>query len=88
MSYTPIGTKVGRPPDPYRRYMRDLFSEWSDRTFARYWSAFNTLRYFGGDDAYLAALAEATRPNGSLNVAVLERRASQAVAIAVMKADS
>jgi hypothetical protein len=53
--------------------MRQLFSEWSDRTFARYWKAHKRLAVLvevGAitKDDWTKAIIGATRPNGGLNV--------------------
>ena len=75
-------SKPGPKPDPARAYARKLFSEWSERTFATYWSAMQRLDV-GGEDAKRAALAAAIRPNGSINVSKLARIADQELMKAV-----
>ena len=41
-----------------------MFPEWSDRTFARYWWAMQTLNRLVSPDEVRAVAALATRPNG------------------------
>lgn len=86
--HVPNGTssRPGPKPDPYRAFVRQMFSEWSDRTFARYWKAHTRLLalkehgVIDGDDGFKAVLARATRPNGSINVVKLDR-ISEAIAL-------
>lgn len=58
--------------------MRRLFSDWSDRTFARYWKAHSlliALMHEGALDraGYEQAIKASTRPSGSINVTKLGR---------------
>jgi hypothetical protein len=70
---------MGRPLEPARAATRNLFREWSERTFATYWRATKILTALEGREGCLAAIKQATRPNGSLNVAKLERLADTAI---------
>lgn len=66
---------TGRPgpaPDPYREFCRQLFSDWSDRTFSRYFATCQLLSEMGGPDLRAWATARATRANGSINLSKLE----------------
>lgn len=72
----PNGSRPGPKPDPYRARVRALFSEYSDRTFARYWRAHTrlmVLKEYGAIDqaGFRDAIARATRPNGTINVTKL-----------------
>jgi|SRR5512134_3710316 hypothetical protein len=78
----PNGTKStgksGPKPDPARATMRRLFSDWSDRTFARYWKAHQLLVALMQEgaldrDGYEQAIKDSTRPSGSINVTRLSR---------------
>ena len=79
--------KVGRPRDEFRAIHRQLFPDWSERTFARYYAAVAEVRKFGAfiedDDWAKAAMLEATdratRPSGSLNVSEYVRASHEAV---------
>lgn len=76
----PIGTKRGRPASAARAHLRQLMSEMSDRTFARFWWAWTVFAELDAmDTLYIDAVNRATRPNGSLNVAALERSAWEAI---------
>lgn len=75
-----IGTSSrGRPgpkPDPDRAVIRQMFSDWSDRTFARYWKAFRraqALVEYGVVDSFESVLKKASRPNGSINVSKFDQ---------------
>lgn len=78
---TPTGTSPGKPgpkPDQARATMRSLFSDWSDRTFARYWKAHSLLVALMQEGAidragYEQAIKDSTRPSGSVNVTKLGR---------------
>lgn len=61
-----------------RAFVGDDFG--SERSFSRYWVASQTIRELAGEASLQAALAVATRPNGSLNIAELRRQAGRAVA--------
>lgn len=63
----------GRPVDQSRALARQMLPEWSDRTFARYWLAIQSLHNHVPAEEVQETLAMATRPNGKLNVAKLER---------------
>jgi hypothetical protein len=77
--------RQGRPADPLRATWRRKFPDMSDRSFARLWAAMWPLavdRVVIRDEqagteqkADEYAIQRATRPNGSLNVAELERAA-------------
>jgi hypothetical protein len=76
--------KAGRKPDPLKATLRPLFSEYSERTLARYCNAVRRLQALGvgqGIDVndpnspYIKALKICTRPNGSVNVARLSQMA-------------
>jgi hypothetical protein len=56
-------------------------ASWSERTFARYYRAVVLLRECGINGRI--AIAEATRPNGSVNVSKLERAADREIALAI-----
>ena len=65
--------RPGPEPDPFRRYLRKQFAEWSDRTFATYWRAFQMLRELAAagvvtDEERRDAVRLCTRANGSFNV--------------------
>lgn len=85
----PNGTGSRRPgptPDARRAAHRALFPEWSDRTFARYWKAhcrLAALRAAGAINEYQWSeiIAAATRQNGTLNVAELDRRTEDMAAM-------
>jgi hypothetical protein len=69
--------KPGPKPDAHRAMWRGQFEEWGDRKFARFWFAFNALQVFGGGAE--SAILAATRDNGTLNIAAVERMAYQAI---------
>jgi hypothetical protein len=65
--------KVGKrgPKSPeWRKTLREMFQEQSPRTHARYIKAFKLLQAFDAE-ARKAAIMQASRPNGSLNVSKL-----------------
>lgn len=62
-----------------RRDVRRMFREMSDRTFQRYWSAYQALAEYGEPGDGKRAAQAATRRNGSFNVAESERQATMAV---------
>ncbi len=72
---------TGRPrpkPDPLRRRLRKDFADWSDRTFATYWRAFQVLGELAAagaitDEDRRDAVRLCTRPNGSFNVCKFAR---------------
>jgi hypothetical protein len=64
--------KAGRKRDP----LRDLFQEWSRRTVGHHKAAMMVLLTLGGEELWAQAVKVATRPNGTLNVAELERQAT------------
>ena len=80
----PLG-RSGRPADVELALYRSLFPEWSARTVTRYAMAQRMLREVGVDR--LVAIESATRPNGSLNVARLERVAARAICAYARAAD-
>ena len=65
-----------RKPGRRRGPLRDLFSDWSARTLARFSRAMNALGGVGGEETCALALKAATRLNGSVNVEELERQAA------------
>ena len=75
--------KAGRPVDPFKSTLRLMFSEYSDRTFERYYLAYRRLQGLGvlqgvaemSDPAspYAKALKICTRPNGSVDVTRLSQ---------------
>lgn len=72
----------GPAPDPLRRRIRRLYAEWSDRTFATYWRAFQVLGELAGagaitDEERREAIRLCTRPNGSFNVCKFARVADR-----------
>ncbi|OBI53596.1 hypothetical protein [Mycobacterium sp. E787] len=73
--------KPGPAPDPYRAQVRGLqYSDFGcERTMQTYVAAMAMLGAFADHDAFAAALAAATRPNGSLNVSKLRRLADAAL---------
>lgn len=62
----------GPKPDQRRAVLRDMFAEWSDRTFATFWLAWQQLTALGRAD-HEDAIRLSTRPNGSLNVCKFAR---------------
>jgi hypothetical protein len=76
--------KAGRPIDPVRLGMRRWVDGCSERTFAKYWAATRMLKEVVPHEEVLAAIQEATRPNGSVNYAKLERIAIRALMVAVV----
>jgi hypothetical protein len=54
-------------------------SDLSERTFARYWRATRMLWELGGPEAVRSAIQAHSRPNGTLNIAAMERDAEYAV---------
>jgi hypothetical protein len=63
-----------------------LFPDWSLRTQARYWKAMRQLQRVDslrGTNHFETALKASTRPNGSINVSKLERRAESLAALFV-----
>jgi hypothetical protein len=73
--------KPGPKPSVGRRFNRELMGEWSDRTFARYWEAFQLLYDIAGEDGLRQELASATRTNGSINVSRRQRAADRHVCL-------
>ena len=74
----PNGSKRrGRPPSPTRAALRQIMgTEWSERTFARFYWAYCTLvdiELAGVGGCYKRAIALCTRPGGSVNVSRLVR---------------
>lgn len=67
---------MGRPVDQRRARLRQMFPEWSDRTFARYYGAFratvDVAERIGepewGFSVIRRANAAASRPGGGFNV--------------------
>jgi hypothetical protein len=71
-------TKPGPKPDPLRKHMRRMFSEWSDRTFATYYLAFRRLAVLVEEGAITndqrrEIMRSCHRPNGSINVCKFAR---------------
>lgn len=69
----------GRPADPYRAHTRKLLSDMSERSFATYWRAMRTLQELEGSEGCEAAIQQATRANGTVNVSKFARLADAAV---------
>src|SRR5262245_19746274 len=71
--FPPNGRKPGRPRDPALEELRAvLLPQRSERTRARFKAAVELLRALGmSPDQVGQAIAEAHRPNGSLNVNLL-----------------
>jgi hypothetical protein len=82
-----------RRPGPKRKAdpIRDLFPDWSATTYARYRKAFDRLRkveaYGLEAGAHEKAVKAASRPNGSINVAKLERVSEDIAAMALARLD-
>lgn len=76
-------SKPGPKPDPARARLRKDNAEWSDRTFATYWRAWQILFSACGVDVMREALRAAVRPNGSINVSKFARIADRELMIAV-----
>jgi hypothetical protein len=81
--------KPGPKPDSLRAQLRELFAEWSERTFATYYTAF---RQFSALQ-HLGVITEAerqqitlscTRPSGSFNVCKFARIAEGMAAFAAL----
>jgi hypothetical protein len=71
---------VTRESAAIRRKLRRMFGEWSDRTFATYWRAWQILadlRLAGviSDEDRRLISVDCTRPNGSFNVCKFARQA-------------
>ncbi len=78
--------KPGPKPDPHRAYLRRLFAEWSDRTFASYYLAFRQLAVLAEEGVITDArrrqiTRDCTRPNGSVNVSKFARIADDLAAM-------
>ena len=73
--------RPGRPRNQERAEFRAMFASasWSPRTLERLWTAWQVLTFTGGAEAVGAALIPASRPNGSVNVAEMERQARRAL---------
>ena len=67
--------KRGRPRDANRGAVRQMLSEMSARTYARWWRATTLIQNVGGDSQQ--AIRDCSRPNGTMNVAKLERLADR-----------
>ena len=74
--------RPGPRPSQARAAVREMFSEWSDRTFATYWHAWEQLTVLGEAD-HREAIELSTRPNGSLNVCKFARIAEGRAAFRV-----
>jgi hypothetical protein len=74
---TDLARKRGRPADKGRAFYRNLFSDYSPRTFSRYVKAMDILERLAElskqDTQALkaAAIKAASRPNGSMNISRL-----------------
>jgi hypothetical protein len=78
--------KRGRPVNAERaRWQRTVGESWSERTFGTFWRALQTIESCDGRDGLIVAIQTATRPNGSLNVAVMKRCADIAVMRLVLR---
>jgi hypothetical protein len=68
---TDLARKRGRPADKGRAFYRNLFSDYSPRTFLRYVKAIERLAELSKQDTQAlktAAIKAASRPNGSMNI--------------------
>ena len=77
-----------RPPGPPRKagltaFLRGQFSDLSSRTQSRHIRAYKLLTAFAGQEALEAAMLKASRANGSLNVAGMERQADLVLSMAM-----
>jgi hypothetical protein len=77
-----------RPPGPPRKggltaFLRSQFSDLSPSTQNRHIRAYKVLTAFGGQEALEAAILKASRANGSVNVAAMERQADLVLSMAV-----
>lgn len=71
--------RAGRPAlDEKTATVNALIPEWSPRTRATYLKAWRQIEFAGGDIA--ALIRQFTRPNGSMNVSGLARRAEDMAA--------
>lgn len=76
VGFMPNGRKPGRPPSRTLAYAAATFPEWSERTRARWARAMGIMIAAEVPaDVQQTVISNASRPNGSLNVADLERRA-------------
>lgn len=62
---------------------RELLGEWSDRTFATYWSAITACWQMGWDPQLY--VARHTRRNGSVNVSALHEDVMGRVAVLTVR---
>jgi hypothetical protein len=77
-----------RPPGPPRKagltaFLRSQFSDLSPSTQNRHIRACKVMTAFGGQEALEAAISKASRANGSVNVAAMERQADLVLSMAV-----
>lgn len=79
-------SRPGPKPSMARAALREMFSEWSDRTFATYWQAWQRLTFLGRD-VHEEAIRLSTRPNGSLNVCKFARIAEARAAFYLAEMD-
>jgi hypothetical protein len=76
--------KRGPKRSEHRAFLRQIFSDWSDRTFETYYKAEVTFIELGDKEAHHEAIAAAARPNGGFNVTKYARLADLAVFRAVV----
>jgi hypothetical protein len=77
-----------RPPGPPRKagltaFLRGQFSDLSPSTQNRHIRAYKVLTAFSGQEALEAAILKASRANGSVNVAAMERQADLVLSMAM-----
>lgn len=76
--------RPGRAPDPERAFVKQQLEPlgWSDRTFERYWYAARwVLGAYGEEVEFERLVAEARRPDGSINVAKLATLADRHIVL-------
>jgi hypothetical protein len=79
--------KRGPRPDEFKAKIKTLMmngSEWSQRTFERYWQAYKMLAESGASEDERRQL-RAARPDGSVNVSKLVRGAEMLYRVKKMK---
>ena len=83
-----VKRKGGPQRDAARAAAVALFPDWSPRTQARYWKAMRQLQRVDSlqsTNHFETALKASTRPNGSINVSELERRAESLAALFIVR---
>lgn len=83
MTTANLRKKPGPKPSKHRAALRQLFSDWSERTFETYYKAEVIFIGLGDREAHREAIAAATRPNGGFNVTKYARLAELAIFRAV-----